>query len=127
MQLMVKILDDVFEAQPLNKLSNDVQLEQDRCYIPVVFEYQVPMMNDFDDGILTGKTVTVHMTVGVPHYGIAVLWSQGRVSVLLTQYNTSVNNVKINNVDASEYDEFALRKEFLLYLDKCGATIDIKE
>lgn len=127
MKLTIKCLDDIFEAEPLSKSSADVQLEQDRCYIPIVFEYQVPVMNDFDTDVLTGKTVAVHMTVGVPHYGIAVLWLQKHVSVLLTQYNTSVNNVKINGIDASEYDEFVLCKEFLMYLDKCGTTLEIEE
>ena len=126
MQLTVKILDEVFEAQPLSKTPSDIKLEQDRCYVSVIFNYQFPMMNDFDDESVAGKEFAIEMTVGIPHYGISVLWLKGATSLLITRYNTEVESMK--SVDASvNIDEYALCREFLSYLDKCGATIDIKE
>ena len=35
--------------------------------------------------------------------------------------------MKVLNNDETNIDEYALCREFLSYLDKCGATIDIKE
>lgn len=126
MQLTVKILDEVFEAQPLSKTPSDIKLEQDRCYVSVLFNYRFPMMNDFDDESVAGKEFAIEMTVGVPHYGISVLWLKGVTSLLITRYNTEVESMK--SVDANvNLDEYALCREFLSYLDKCGATIDIKE
>ena len=67
MQLMVKVLDDVFEAQPLSKTASDVKLEQDRCYVSVIFNYRFPVMNDFDDESVADKEFAIEMTVGIPH------------------------------------------------------------
>ena len=126
MQLAVKILDEVFEAQPLSKTPSDIKLEQDRCYITVIFNYKFPIINDFDDESVAGKEFAIEMTVGIPHYGISVLWLKGATSLLITRYNTEVESMK--SVDASvNLDEYTLCREFLAYLDKCGATIDIKE
>lgn len=127
MQLMVKILDDVFEAQPLSKSASDVKIEQDRCYISVIFNYRFPMMNDFDDVSVAGKEFAIEMTVGIPHYGISLLWLQGATSLLITRYNTEIESMKVLNNDEVSIDEYTLCREFLSYLDKCGATIDIKE
>ena len=127
MQLMVKILDDVFEAQPLSKTASDVKIEQDRCYISVIFNYRFPLMNDFDDESIAGKEFAIEMTVGIPRYGIAVLWLNGEVSTLITRYNTEVESMKVLNNDETNIDEYTLCREFLSYLDKCGATIDLKE
>ena len=127
MQLTVKILDDVFEAQPLSKTASDVKLEQDRCYVSVIFNYRFPMMNDFDDESVAGKEFTIEMTVGIPHYGISVLWLKGVSSLLITRYNTEVESMKVLHNDETNIDEYTLCREFLAYLDKCGATIDIKE
>ena len=126
MQLMVKILDDVFEAQPLSKTASDIKIEQDRCYVSVIFNYRFPMMNDFDDESVAGKEFAIEMTVGIPHYGISVLWLKGATSLLITRYNTEVESMKLMN-DNADVDEYTLCREFLAYLDKCGATIDIKE
>ena len=126
MQLTVKILDEVFEAQPLSKTPSDIKLEQDRCYISVLFNYRFPMMNDFDDESVAGKEFVIEMTIGIPHYGISVLWLDGHVSTLITRYNTEIESMKLMN-DNSDVDEYVLCREFLAYLDKCGATIDIKE
>ena len=126
MNLTIKILDEVFEAQPLSKTPSDIKLEQDRCYITVIFNYRFPMMNDFDDESVAGKEFAIEMTVGIPHYGISVLWLKGATSLLITRYNTEVESMK--SVDANaNIDEYTLCREFLSYLDKCGATIDIKE
>lgn len=127
MQLMVKILDDVFEAQPLGKTASDIKLEQDRCYISVIFNYRFPIMNDFDDGSIAGKEFAIEMTVRIPHYGIVVLWLNGEVSTLVTRYNTEVESMKVLNNDEVSIDEYTLCREFLSYLDKCGATVNIKE
>lgn len=128
MQLMVKILDDVFEAQPLSKTASDIKIEQDRCYISVIFNYRFPIMNDFDDDeSVAGKEFAIEMTVGIPHYGISLLWLQGATSLLITRYNTEVESMKVLNNDETNIDEYTLCREFLSYLDKCGATIDIKE
>lgn len=126
MQLMVKILDDVFEAQPLSKTASDIKIEQDRCYISVIFNYRFPVMNDFDDESVAGKEFAIELTVGIPHYGISLLWLHSHVSTLITRYNTEVESMKLMN-DSTDVDEYALCREFLSYLDKCGATIDIKE
>lgn len=126
MQLMAKVLDDVFEAQPLSKSASDVKIEQDRCYISVIFNYRFPIMNDFDDESVAGKEFAIEMTVGIPHYGISVLWLKGSTSLLITRYNTEVESMKLMN-DNADVDEYTLCREFLSYLDKCGATIDIKE
>ena len=64
MQLMVKILDDVFEAQPLSKTASDVKLEQDRCYVSVIFNYRFPVMNDFDDESVAGKDFASEVSHG---------------------------------------------------------------
>ena len=127
MQLMAKVLDDVFEAQPLSKSASDVKIEQDRCYISVIFNYRFPIMNDFDDESVAGKEFAIEMTVGIPHYGISVLWLKGVTSLLITRYNTEVESMKVLNNDEVSIDEYTLCREFLSYLDKCGATIDIKE
>lgn len=127
MQLMIKVLDDVFEAQSLSKTASDVKLEQDRCYVSVIFNYRFPLMNDFDDESVAGKEFAIEMTVGIPHYGIAVLWLNGEVSTLITRYNTEVESIKVLNNDETNIDEYTLCREFLAYLDKCSATIDIKE
>lgn len=126
MQLVVKILDDVFEAQPLSKTASDIRLEQDRCYIKVIFNYRFPLISDFDDDSVADKEFAIEMTVGIPHYGIAVLWLNGHVSTLITRYNTEVESMKVID-DCIDYDEYTLCREFVAYLDKCGATIDIKE
>lgn len=126
MQLMVKVLDDVFEAQPLSKTASNVKIEQDRCYISVIFNYRFPVMNEFDDESVAGKEFAIEMTVGIPHYGISLLWLQSATSLLITRYNTEIESMK--SVDANvNIDEYTLCREFLSYLDKCGATIDIKE
>ena len=126
MQLTVKILDEVFEAQPLSKTPSDIKLEQDRCYISVLFNYKFPIINDFDDESVACKEFAIEMTVGIPHYGISVLWLKGATSLLITRYNTEVESMKLMN-DNTDVDEYSLCREFLSYLDKCGATIDIKE
>lgn len=126
MHLMVKILDDVFEAQPLSKTASDIKIEQDRCYVTVIFNYRFPIMNDFDDESVAGKEFAIEMTVGIPHYGISLLWLQGATSLLITRYNTEIESMKLMN-DNTDVDEYTLCREFLSYLDKCGATIDIKE
>ena len=126
MNLTIKILEEVFEAQSLSKTPSDIKLEQDRCYITVLFNYRFPVMNDFDDESVAGKEFAIEMTVGIPHYGISVLWLKGVTSLLITRYNTEVESMK--SVDACvNIDEYTLCREFLSYLDKCGATIDIKE
>ncbi len=127
MNLTIKILDDVCEAQPLSKSASDVKIEQDRCYISVIFNYKFPSINDFDDESVAGKEFAIEMTVGVPHYGISVLWLKGATSLLITRYNTEVESMKVMNDNAVDIDEYTLCREFLSYLDKCGATIDIKE
>ena len=127
MQLTVKILDDVFEAQPLSKTASDVKLEQDRCYVSVIFNYRFPMMNDFDDESVADKEFAIEMTVGIPHYGISLLWLNSHVSALITRYNTEVESMKVLNNDETSIDEYTLCREFLAYLDKCVATIEIKE
>ena len=127
MQLMVKILDDAFEAQPLSKTASDVRIEQDRCYIKVIFNYRFPVMNDFDDESVACKEFAIEMTVGIPHYGISVLWLNGHVSTLITRYNTEIESMKVLNNDEVNIDEYVLCREFLSYLDKYSATIDIKE
>ena len=127
MRLTVKILDDVFEAQPLSKTASDIKIEQDRCYVRVIFNYRFPIMNDFDDESVADKEFATEMTVGIPHYGISLLWLHSHVSTLITRYNTEVESMKVLNNDEVNIDEYALCREFLSYLDKCGATIDIKE
>ena len=126
MQLTVKILDEVFEAEPLSKTPSDIKLEQDRCYISVLFNYKFPIINDFDYESVACKEFAIEMTVGIPHYGISVLWLKGATSLLITRYNTEVESMKLMN-DNTDVDEYSLCREFLSYLDKCGATIDIKE
>lgn len=126
MQLMVKILDDAREAQSISKSKASILMNQDRCYIPVVFNYKFPLMNDFDDESVAGKEFTIEMTVGIPHYGISVLWLNGEVSILITRYNATVESMKLVN-GSVDLDEYAICREFAAYLDKCGATIDIKE
>lgn len=84
-------------------------------------------MNDFDDDSIAGKEFAIEMTVGIPHYGIAVLWLNGEVSTLVTRYNTEVESMKVLNNDEVSIDEYTLCREFLSYLDKCGATVNIKE
>ena len=84
-------------------------------------------MNDFDDESVAGKEFAIEMTVGIPHYGISLLWLQGATSLLITRYNTEIESMKVLNNDEVSIDEYTLCREFLSYLDKCGATIDIKE
>lgn len=127
MKLTIKCLDEVFEAQPLSKTASNVKIDQDRCYISVIFNYRFPMMNDFDDESVAGKEFAIEMTVGVPHYGISLLWLQGATSLLITRYNAEVESMKLMNDNTVDIDEYTLCREFLSYLDKCGATIDIKE
>ena len=126
MQLMINVLDDAFEAQLLTKDSTNIRLEQDRCYARVIFNYQFPLINDFDDDSIAGKEFAVEMTIGIPHYGISVLWLNGEVSTLITRYNTVVENMKLVNGNI-DYDEYTLCREFVAYLDKCGATVNIKD
>lgn len=127
--MTIKVLDDVFEAQSLSKIASDVKIEQDRCYISVIFNYRFrfSVMNDFDDESVAGKEFAIEMTVGIPHYGISLLWLHSHVSALITRYNTEVESMKVLNNDETNIDEYTLCREFLAYLDKCGATIDIKE
>ena len=127
MNLIIKVLDDVFEAQSMSKTASDIKIEQDRCYVRVIFNYRFPIMNDFDDESVAGKEFAIEMTVGVPHYGISLLWLQGATSFLITRYNTEVESMKVLHNDETDIDEYTLCREFLAYLDKCGATIDIKE
>ena len=84
-------------------------------------------MNDFDDESVAGKEFAIEMAVGIPHYGISLLWLQGATSLLITRYNTEIESMKVLNNDEVSIDEYTLCREFLSYLDKCGATIDIKE
>ena len=127
MHLIIKVLDDVFEAQSLSKTASGVKLEQDRCYISVIFNYRFPLMNDFDDESVVGKEFAIEMTVGIPHYGISLLWLHSHVSTLITRYNTEIESMNVLNNDEVNIDEYVLCREFLSYLDKCSATIDIKE
>ena len=126
MQLTIKVLDNVFEAQQVEKSKSSILMNQDRCYIPVIFNYKFPIIDEFDDQQLAGEEFTIEMTVGIPHYGISVLWLNGEASTLITRYNTVVESMKLSN-NHIDYDEYTVCREFLSYLDKCGATIDIKE
>ena len=126
MNLAISILDDVFEAQPLAKDSTSIRLEQDRCYARILFNYCFPLINDFGDDNVSGKEFAIEMTVGIPHYGISVLWLNGEVSTLITRYNTTVESMKVIG-DHIDCDEYTLCREFVSYLDKCGATVNIKE
>ena len=126
MQLTIKVLDNAFEAQQVEKSKSSILMNQDRCYIPVIFNYKFPIIDEFDDQQSAGEEFAIEMTVGIPHYGISVLWLNGEASTLITRYNTVVESIKLSN-NHIDYDEYAVCREFLSYLDKCGATIDIKE
>ena len=126
MHITVKVFDNTFEAQQVDKSKSSILMNQDRCYIPVVFNYKFPIIDDFADQRLADEEFEIEMTVGIPHYGISVLWLNDEASTLITRYNTVVESMKLPN-NHIDYDEYTLCREFLSYLDKCGATIDLKE